>query len=189
VIPTAAEQRLYGIGQRENSSQNRQDVVKICGLRGCIVRWHDQRMARAGLQGCPIRGWSARLSNQNAQGRGSDAKERLDRVVLEANRHYWDTVRLPRLQRIIFDNTLTQTEAVELLKSRLSQRWSPGRGSAMMPTWLPTRSTPSKRATCCGRLAIPRGWRSPSSPPRSGTSRRPCSARCWFSGLHLVCAR
>jgi peptide/nickel transport system substrate-binding protein len=43
--------------------------------------------------------------------------KRTDRVVLEANPAYWDTTRLPRLQRIIFDNTLTQHEAVELVKT------------------------------------------------------------------------
>ena len=30
---------------------------------------------------------------------------------------YWDAARFPRLQRIIFDNTLSQTEAVELVKT------------------------------------------------------------------------
>src|SRR5919202_5308489 len=43
--------------------------------------------------------------------------KRTDRVVLEANPAYWDTTRLPRLQRIIFDNTLTQRDAVELVKT------------------------------------------------------------------------
>jgi len=43
--------------------------------------------------------------------------QRSDRVVLEANGAYWDTTRLPRLQRIIFDNTLAQRDAVELVKS------------------------------------------------------------------------
>jgi len=37
--------------------------------------------------------------------------------VLEANDRYWDKNRLPRLKRIIFDNTLDQKEAVELLKT------------------------------------------------------------------------
>jgi peptide/nickel transport system substrate-binding protein len=36
---------------------------------------------------------------------------------LEAHVDYWDTTRLPQLQRIIFDNTLLQHEAVELVKS------------------------------------------------------------------------
>jgi peptide/nickel transport system substrate-binding protein len=43
--------------------------------------------------------------------------KRSDRVVLEANTEYWDTTRLPRLQRIIFDNTLAQHDAVELVKT------------------------------------------------------------------------
>ena len=43
--------------------------------------------------------------------------KRSDRVVLEANLEYWDTTRLPRLQRIIFDNTLAQHDAVELVKT------------------------------------------------------------------------
>jgi peptide/nickel transport system substrate-binding protein len=41
---------------------------------------------------------------------------RSDRVVLEANLDYWDKTRLPRLHRIIFDNTLEQRDAVELVK-------------------------------------------------------------------------
>jgi peptide/nickel transport system substrate-binding protein len=44
-------------------------------------------------------------------------EKRTDRVVLEANLEYWDTTRLPRLQRIIFDNTLAQQDAVELVKT------------------------------------------------------------------------
>ena len=43
--------------------------------------------------------------------------KRTDRVILEANPAYWDTTRLPRLHRIIFDNTLTQQDAVELVKT------------------------------------------------------------------------
>jgi peptide/nickel transport system substrate-binding protein len=43
--------------------------------------------------------------------------KRADRVVLEANTEYWDPTRLPRLQRIIFDNTLAQHDAVELVKT------------------------------------------------------------------------
>src|SRR5207249_10563129 len=39
-----------------------------------------------------------------------------DRVVLEANLEYWDLSRYPRLQRIIFDNTVGQKEAVERVK-------------------------------------------------------------------------
>jgi peptide/nickel transport system substrate-binding protein len=38
-------------------------------------------------------------------------------VVLEANPAYWDPTRFPRLHRIIFDNTLGQTEAVEQVKA------------------------------------------------------------------------
>lgn len=37
--------------------------------------------------------------------------------MLEANDQYWDKNRLPRLKRIIFDNTLDQKEAVELVKT------------------------------------------------------------------------
>ena len=44
--------------------------------------------------------------------------QRSDRVVLEANLDYWDASRLPRLQRIIFENTLEQQDAVELVKTR-----------------------------------------------------------------------
>src|SRR5262249_55197860 len=40
-----------------------------------------------------------------------------DRVVLEANTHYWDHGRFPRLQRIVFDNTLSQKDAIELVKT------------------------------------------------------------------------
>jgi len=42
---------------------------------------------------------------------------RSDRVVLEANPDYWDTTRPPRLQRIVFDNTIDQRDAVELVKT------------------------------------------------------------------------
>jgi len=38
-------------------------------------------------------------------------------VVLEANLAYWDPSRFPRLQRIIFDNTVSQKEAVERVKT------------------------------------------------------------------------
>ena len=47
----------------------------------------------------------------------STPDKRSDRVVLEANLEYWDITRLPRLHRIIFDNTLTQHDAVELVKT------------------------------------------------------------------------
>jgi peptide/nickel transport system substrate-binding protein len=43
--------------------------------------------------------------------------KRSDRVVLGANLTYWDPARFPRLHRIIFDNTLNQKEAVELIKT------------------------------------------------------------------------
>jgi peptide/nickel transport system substrate-binding protein len=36
---------------------------------------------------------------------------------LEANLAYWNPTRFPRLQRIIFDNTVSQKEAVELVKA------------------------------------------------------------------------
>ena len=44
----------------QNSSRNGQDVVKIWGLRGCIVKGYDQRMALADLQVCPARSWAMR---------------------------------------------------------------------------------------------------------------------------------
>jgi ABC-type transport system substrate-binding protein len=44
--------------------------------------------------------------------------KRSNRVVLEANLDYWDAHRFPRLQRIVFDNTLDQKDAVDLVKSR-----------------------------------------------------------------------
>ena len=47
----------------------------------------------------------------------SQPNKRSNRVVLEANTEYWDTTRWPRLQRIIFDNTLEQHDAVELVKT------------------------------------------------------------------------
>jgi peptide/nickel transport system substrate-binding protein len=47
----------------------------------------------------------------------STPEKRSDRVVLEANTDYWDPSRFPRLQRIVFDNTLSQKEAVELVKT------------------------------------------------------------------------
>jgi peptide/nickel transport system substrate-binding protein len=46
-----------------------------------------------------------------------DPAQRPDRVVLEANLDYWNPDRLPRLQRIIYDNTLSQKDALELVKS------------------------------------------------------------------------
>src|SRR5215510_9126479 len=47
----------------------------------------------------------------------STPDKRSDWVVLEANLDYWDHSRFPRLQRIVFDNTLSQKEAVELVKT------------------------------------------------------------------------
>jgi peptide/nickel transport system substrate-binding protein len=47
----------------------------------------------------------------------STPKQRADRVVLEANGDYWDPSRKPRVQRVVFDNTLSQQEAVELVKT------------------------------------------------------------------------
>jgi peptide/nickel transport system substrate-binding protein len=44
-------------------------------------------------------------------------EKRSDRIVLEANTDYWDQQRLPRLHRIVFDNTLSPKEALELVKS------------------------------------------------------------------------
>jgi peptide/nickel transport system substrate-binding protein len=43
--------------------------------------------------------------------------KRSDRVILEANPDYWDPSRFPRVKRIVFDNTLSQKEGVELVKS------------------------------------------------------------------------
>jgi peptide/nickel transport system substrate-binding protein len=43
--------------------------------------------------------------------------KRSDRVVLEAYTEHWDRDRFPRVQRVVFDNTLGQKEAVELVKS------------------------------------------------------------------------
>jgi len=44
--------------------------------------------------------------------------KRSDRVVLEANMAYWNTNRFPRLKRIVFDNTLGQKEAIDLVKTK-----------------------------------------------------------------------
>jgi peptide/nickel transport system substrate-binding protein len=43
--------------------------------------------------------------------------KRSDRVILEANTDYWDHERFPRVQRIIFDNTLSPKDALELVKT------------------------------------------------------------------------
>jgi peptide/nickel transport system substrate-binding protein len=47
----------------------------------------------------------------------STPEKRSDRLVLEAHTAYWDTTRLPRLRRIVFDHTLGQKDAVELVKT------------------------------------------------------------------------
>jgi peptide/nickel transport system substrate-binding protein len=44
-------------------------------------------------------------------------EKRSDRVVLEANTNYWDQDRFPRMKRIIFDNTLDHSEALEHVKT------------------------------------------------------------------------
>ena len=50
--------------------------------------------------------------------------KRTDRVVLEANPEYWDTTRLPRLQRIVFDNTLSPTRRGGVGEDRRGARGS-----------------------------------------------------------------
>lgn len=45
----------------------------------------------------------------------STPEKRSARVVLEANTQHWDKRRFPKVQRIIFDNTLDQKEALKLL--------------------------------------------------------------------------
>jgi len=47
----------------------------------------------------------------------STPDKRTDRVVFEANTAYWDPTRVPRLKRVVFDNTLGQKDAVELVKT------------------------------------------------------------------------
>jgi peptide/nickel transport system substrate-binding protein len=47
----------------------------------------------------------------------STPETRSKRVVLEAHTAYWDPTRMPRLQRIVFDNTLEQKDALELVKT------------------------------------------------------------------------
>ena len=47
----------------------------------------------------------------------STLEKRSDTIILEANTAYWDRTRFPRLHRIVFDNTLNQTEALELVKT------------------------------------------------------------------------
>jgi peptide/nickel transport system substrate-binding protein len=47
----------------------------------------------------------------------STPDKRSGRLVLEANTRYWDKGRSARIKRIVFDNTLSQKQAVELVKS------------------------------------------------------------------------
>src|SRR5919106_1908727 len=47
--------------------------------------------------------------------------QRSAHVVLEANDAYWDRSRLPRLRRVVFDNTMGPKEAVELVKTSEGQ--------------------------------------------------------------------
>ena len=47
--------------------------------------------------------------------------KRSDQVVLEANQDYWDATRRPRVHRVIFDNTLTQQDAIKLVKTSEGQ--------------------------------------------------------------------
>ena len=42
---------------------------------------------------------------------------RSERIVLEANANYWDRDNPPRLRRVIFDNTLSQKRALELVQA------------------------------------------------------------------------
>ena len=51
----------------------------------------------------------------------STPDKRTDRVVFEANTAYWDPTRVPRLKRIVFDNTLGQKDAVERVKTAEGQ--------------------------------------------------------------------
>lgn len=47
----------------------------------------------------------------------STPDKRSNLVILEANPGYWDKSRAARVKRIVFDNSLSQKEAVELIKS------------------------------------------------------------------------
>ena len=47
----------------------------------------------------------------------STPTRRSGRVVLEANASYWDKNRAPRVKRIVFDNTLSQKDAIDQIKS------------------------------------------------------------------------
>src|SRR5215475_4196401 len=76
------------------------------------------------------RGWGEKqwgmLSSPGPWGTGpytivegfSTVDKRSDRIVLEAYTDYWDATRLPQLQRIVFDNTLSHKDALELVKTR-----------------------------------------------------------------------
>lgn len=44
--------------------------------------------------------------------------KRASLVVLKANEAYWDSARRPKLKRIVFDNRLSQKEAVKLVKTQ-----------------------------------------------------------------------
>ena len=44
-------------------------------------------------------------------------EKRSERIVLEANTDYWDHDQFPRVHRIVFDNTLSPKEALELVKT------------------------------------------------------------------------
>src|SRR5918999_3825450 len=47
--------------------------------------------------------------------------KRSERSALEANTDCWDPSRFPRLQRIVFDNTLSQQDPLELVKTAEGQ--------------------------------------------------------------------
>ncbi len=59
--------------------------------------------------------------------------KRSGEVVLEANTRYWDRSRFPRVKRIVFDNTISQAKALDLLKA--------GDGRVDMVTGLSPRDT------------------------------------------------
>lgn len=66
----------------------------------------------AGLRGTGPYKWVAGFSTASSQ---------TSQAVLEAHLGYWDTTRFPQLQRIVFDNTRTRDEALELVKTREGQ--------------------------------------------------------------------
>jgi peptide/nickel transport system substrate-binding protein len=47
----------------------------------------------------------------------STPQKRSDRLILEANGQYWNREQWPRLQRIVFENTLSRREALELVRT------------------------------------------------------------------------